>query len=149
MVSTRAAILFVGYMAVVTFGYFSGAPPFRVDENEVVNLQVRWDTGWYLGIALGEYSYNRDRPQDQQNIVFFPALPVSIRVAGRLLRAPEQCCLAGLLICRIRSGCGYGIGSSNTALTTLKIAMLAPMPRASVTSAAAVNPGVRSRARTP
>jgi hypothetical protein len=31
-----------------------------------------------------------------------------------------------------RSGCGYGSGFSSTPLTTLKIALLAPMPSASV-----------------
>ena len=44
---------------------------------------------------------------------------------------------------RSRSGSWYGSGSSITVRTTLKIAEVAPMPRASVTSAAAVKPGAR------
>jgi hypothetical protein len=100
LISTRVTILFVGYMAVVTFGYFNERPPFRVDENEVVNLQVRWDTGWYLGIALGEYAYSEELAAGgQQNIVFFPALPVSMRIGGRLLGGTTGAfLLAGTLI---------------------------------------------------
>ena len=49
----------------------------------------------------------------------------------------------------IRSGSWYGSGSSITVRTTLKIAEVAPMPRASVTSAAAVKPGARRSTRTP
>ena len=37
---------------------------------------------------------------------------------------------------------GYGNGRSSTALTTLKIAVLAPIPSASVTTTVAVNPTV-------
>ena len=48
-----------------------------------------------------------------------------------------------------RSGSRYGSGSSITVRTTLKIAEVAPMPRASVTSAAAVKPGARRSTRTP
>lgn len=94
-VASRAAVLFVGYMAVVTFGYYGGQPPFRLDENEAVNLQARWDTGWYLGIALGQYAYDPDLAHAQQNIVFFPALPVSMRIAGRLLGGTTGAFLLG------------------------------------------------------
>src|SRR5579871_5619924 len=48
---TRPAILFVGYMAVLVFGYPPGpAPPVQVAD-ELVNLQARWDANWYLGIV--------------------------------------------------------------------------------------------------
>ena len=46
-----------------------------------------------------------------------------------------------------RSGSGKGSGFSRTPLTTLKMAVLAPMPSASVTSVARVKAGVRSRRR--
>lgn len=98
-IASRAAILFVGYMAVVTIGYFNDEPPFRLDENEAVNLQARWDTGWYLGIALGQYAYDPELAGAQQNIVFFPALPVSMRIGGRLLGGTTGAfLLAGTLI---------------------------------------------------
>jgi len=44
---------------------------------------------------------------------------------------------------------GYGRGFSNTLLTTLKTAVLAPMPMASVSRATAVNVGLRRSARRP
>ncbi len=42
-----------------------------------------------------------------------------------------------------RSGSAYGSGDSSTARMTEKIAVVAPIPRASVRIAAAVNPGAR------
>ena len=47
------------------------------------------------------------------------------------------------------SGSGYGSGLSNTPLTTLKIAVFAPMPRASVKIASNVKPGCFRNIRTP
>jgi hypothetical protein len=48
-----------------------------------------------------------------------------------------------------RSGSGKGSGRSRTALTTLKMAVVAPMPSASVTAATAVKPGERRSRRAP
>src|SRR6516225_9577759 len=42
----------------------------------------------------------------------------------------------------IRSASGYPSGFSNTAFTTVKIAVFAPMPRARAATAAIVNPGL-------
>jgi hypothetical protein len=47
-----------------------------------------------------------------------------------------------------RSGSANGSGLSRTVLTTVKIAVLAPIPRASVINVANVNTGVRTRRRT-
>jgi hypothetical protein len=47
----------------------------------------------------------------------------------------------------MRSGSSSGSGCNKTALTTLKIALLAPMPRASVNTATNVKPGVFSSIR--
>jgi hypothetical protein len=47
-----------------------------------------------------------------------------------------------------RPACGNGNGRSSTALTTLKIAALAPMPRPSVSTATAVKPGALRNMRT-
>src|SRR5471030_2413133 len=51
VVGTRPAILFVGYLAVIMFGYVDGHPPYRVSSSEVINLPMRWDTGWYMSIV--------------------------------------------------------------------------------------------------
>lgn len=83
--ATRSAILLVGYLAVFMVGYREGGAPWRLFENEFLNLQNRWDTGWYLGIASDGYRYTPNRPLDQQNIVFFPALPLALGFASRLL----------------------------------------------------------------
>ena len=84
-VSTRAAIFFVAYLAVFMVGYREGGAPWKIDPNEFVNLQARWDAGWYLTIAIDGYSYDPGLPSDaQQNIVFFPAFPMAMRAAGRL-----------------------------------------------------------------
>ena len=46
-----------------------------------------------------------------------------------------------------RSGSGYGSGSSNSALTTLKIALLAPMPMASEPTITAERAALRRSVR--
>jgi hypothetical protein len=46
-----------------------------------------------------------------------------------------------------RSGCGYWSGCRTTPLTTLKIAVLAPMPSASVRIATMLNAGRLSNPR--
>ena len=88
--ATRPTILAVGYLAVFMVGYRQGGPPFRVFDNEFGNLQGRWDTGWYLGIAINGYRYDATRPDGQQNIVFFPAFPMATRVVARLLGASSS-----------------------------------------------------------
>ena len=92
---TRPAILFVGYLAVFMFGYREGGAPWKIAENEFVNLQARWDTGWYLGVAIEGYAGDPARPADQQNIVFFPAYPILTRAAGRLLGGASTAYLLG------------------------------------------------------
>ena len=62
-----------------------GTVAMRFSENEVINLQVRWDMGWYFGIAVDGYHVETTDPRAQQNIVFFPAFPMATRVVARLL----------------------------------------------------------------
>ncbi|MGE5243372.1 MAG: mannosyltransferase family protein [Betaproteobacteria bacterium] len=89
LIATRPTILAVGLLAVATFGYAGGEPPYRVSSNELANLPVRWDAGWYLGIATHGYRYTPNQPRRQQNIVFFPAYPTLVRGVGRLFgRSP-------------------------------------------------------------
>lgn len=82
---TRPVILLVGYLAVVMIGYKNGEPPLRLSPNEAANLQVRWDMAWYFGIATEGYKFSPANRTGQQNIVFFPAFPMSVRAVGRLL----------------------------------------------------------------
>ena len=81
---TRPAILFVGYFALAAFGYVHEQPPVRFSEDELINLQGRWDASWYMDVATQGYRYHANDPAAQQNIVFFPAFPIALRVVGRL-----------------------------------------------------------------
>ena len=94
-VGTRLPVLFVGYLAIFMIGFGPERAPWRIVDNEFGNLQARWDTGWYLGIAIEGYSYRPHRAEEQQNVVFFPALPVLMRGAGRLLGGSSTAFLMG------------------------------------------------------
>src|SRR6266498_2771363 len=85
IVGTRPIILFVGYLAVFMFGYAEGHAPLRHFTNELLNLPVRWDAGWYLQIVTDGYQYSPLDTNTQQNIVFFPAYPMLVRIVGRIL----------------------------------------------------------------
>ena len=82
--ATRLGVLVVGFVAIGTFGYRNNEVPFRVFENEFLNLPARYDAGWYLGIAVDGYHYD-PAVVGHQNIAFMPALPMLMRVGGRLI----------------------------------------------------------------
>lgn len=82
---SRVSVILVGYVAVLTFG-FAEPPPFRFFENAFANLPARWDTGWYVDIALNGYRW-RDDSDRQQNVAFFPAFPLVMGAGGALLGA--------------------------------------------------------------
>ncbi len=86
VLGTRPAILFVGYFALVAFGYIHDRPPVRFSENEIINLQARWDAPWYLTIATEGYRFQRNDSGSQQNIVFFPAFPTGVADGGATAR---------------------------------------------------------------
>ena len=65
LIASRLMVLAVGYLGVVLVGYPDKLqPPFRVSSNELVNLPVRWDAGWYLGIALERLRLRPERAAD-------------------------------------------------------------------------------------
>lgn len=85
MVSTRAGVFLIGFLAIALLGYRAGVPvPWRIYENEILNLPARWDTGWYLGVAIDGYSWSPSRTIQQQNIAFFPVYPMLIRYGSLL-----------------------------------------------------------------
>ena len=95
-IGTRPAILLVGYFAVVTMGYSNnGRPPLRFVDNEFLNLQGKWDTAWYMSVVTDGYRYRTNDVNQQQNIVFFPALPVAIRIVGRFFGGSSPAFLWG------------------------------------------------------
>jgi len=86
VVVTRLAILLVGYLAVVSVGFAPGTPPYRISNNEAINLPLRWDAGWYVGIAMEGYRWEADI-EEQQNIAFFPGFPLITGAVANLLGA--------------------------------------------------------------
>ena len=94
-VATRAAVLLVGYLAVVTIGIVPGTERFRVSGDGIESLLARWDAQWYLSIAQVGYQWNGNVEQEQ-NVVFFPAFPTAIRVFGPIVG--DRWLLAGLCL---------------------------------------------------
>jgi hypothetical protein len=87
--ATRLGVLVVGFLGVVMIGYPDPNLPFRVYENELLNLPARWDTGWYLAIANEGYRWSPAGDSSFQNITFFPAFPLALRYLSIVLgRAP-------------------------------------------------------------
>ena len=79
---SRAVVLLVGYIAVVTIG-FDPPRPWRALDNTVLDLFARWDAGWYAGIAINGYHADHHfNPAHQNSIAFFPGLP-ALMVAVR------------------------------------------------------------------
>ena len=76
---TRVGVLLVGFVAIVLLGYAPDTPPYRVHDNDFLNLPARWDTGWYMGIAERGYEWKPDQVSGMQNIAFFPAFPLAMR----------------------------------------------------------------------
>lgn len=84
-IGTRPATIAVGYLAVALFGYAANARPFHEFNNELLDLPLRWDAGWYLQIAASGYQFLRQAGPDlQQNVVFFPAYPIAVRATALL-----------------------------------------------------------------
>jgi hypothetical protein len=78
---SRAAIILVGFFAVLTFGLSTPEVGFTLADDPLLNLPARFDAGWYGTIAQDGYSFS-GRFDRQQNIAFFPAFPMLMRGAG-------------------------------------------------------------------
>ena len=88
-IGTRAGVFLAGFLALALFGYRADVNvPWRVYDNELLNLPARWDTGWYMGVAMEGYTWSPSRATLQQNIAFFPVYPMLMRY-GSLLFARE------------------------------------------------------------
>ena len=78
---SRAAVLMVALFAVLTFGLSQPDVGFTLADDPLLNLPARFDAGWYGSIAQDGYRFD-GRYDRQQNIAFFPAFPLLMRVAG-------------------------------------------------------------------
>jgi len=81
---TRLAVIVAGLLAVLIIGYPEGMHPPRFSDNELLNLPLRWDAGWYTNIAAGWYDWHPESKREQ-DIAFFPALPILMRGVGTVL----------------------------------------------------------------
>jgi len=94
--TTRIAVLLVGYLAVRTIGFAPGAlAPSGASLDGLGQLMLRWDAGWYYQIADVGYRFDPAEPS-QQNIAFFPAYPLLMRYVGYLLG--HRLLVAGLIV---------------------------------------------------
>ena len=84
---SRFGVLAVGFLAVLLIGFPPEATTrWRIYSNDLLDLPARWDTGWYLGIAMEGYRFDPNARADyQQNIAFFPAFPMSMRYLSVVL----------------------------------------------------------------
>jgi hypothetical protein len=94
--STRVGVLVVGFFGIALIGYAPNAPPWRIYGNDFLDLPARWDTGWYLGVAIDGYSFEQTPEVRQQNIAFFPLYPMLLRYLSPFLG--HQYLWVGLLI---------------------------------------------------
>ena len=84
--ATRGGVLAVGFLAILLIGIPQDATArWRLYRNEFLNLPARWDAGWYLSIANEGYTWDRSLAESQQNIAFFPALPLIVRYLSEVL----------------------------------------------------------------
>lgn len=85
-IASRLMVLFVGLASVMIIGFAPNTPPIRISNNELINLPLRWDAGWYMQLALEGYDYHADwTAQRPQNIAFFPAYPIIVRIGAAWL----------------------------------------------------------------
>jgi hypothetical protein len=94
--SSRLGVLVIGFLGLALIGYAPNTPPWRVYPNDLLNLPARWDTGWYLGVAVDGYEWQPARSQQQQNIAFFPMFPMLMRYGS--LFAARQTMWVGVAI---------------------------------------------------
>lgn len=80
---TRPLVLLVGLAAAVTFGVLPSSDQPPNPRHVLRELPARFDANWYAGIALDGYHWQGSFDR-QQNIAFFPALPMLMRGAGAI-----------------------------------------------------------------
>jgi hypothetical protein len=85
VLATRLGVFAVGFLALSLIGYAPGAPPWRIYPNDFLNLPARWDTGWYLSVAVNGYEWRPAEAANQQNIAFFPLFPMLMRYGSLFL----------------------------------------------------------------
>ena len=98
--ASRVGVLAVGYLAVVTIGFAPAPTGLELSADPLLNLPARFDAGWYGGIALDGYSFE-GRFDKQQNVAFFPAMPVLMRTVGVLAGSSQPTVPRPLRLARV------------------------------------------------
>jgi hypothetical protein len=86
--ATRPMVLIVAFFAVTTLG-LGPKPGFRLSDDVLTNLPARFDAGWYGGIAMNGYEWEGTFAR-QQDVAFFPAMPLLMRVVGNTLGGRDR-----------------------------------------------------------
>lgn len=83
VVMTRIPPVLIGLLAVASIGLAGGYQSLGY-ESAWLNLPSRWDAEWYSNIAAFGYNWDGNYTR-QQNVVFFPAFPMTARIVARVL----------------------------------------------------------------
>jgi hypothetical protein len=143
LLATRGGVLAVGFLAVILVGFPpEAASRWTIYSNDFLDLPARWDTGWYLGIATDGYEWDSAAaPAGQQNIAFFPAFPMLMRVLSLVLGRQPLWTGVGISVVAFFVALGYllrlarhELGDEDAAVTT--VTLLAAYPFAVFFSAA-------------
>lgn len=108
---SRLLLLFAAWFS----GYFVANPQYgdpvsvardwQFSPIKALDVWGRWDTGWYLDIALNGYSLRGPIETTQSNVAFFPLYPLSIRAVLMLLpaslRTSEMALLIGVILSNV------------------------------------------------
>lgn len=78
-VASRAYVLAVGLCATLLIGFPEELPVgVHASSSSWLDLPMRWDTEWYVGVAKSGYQWNGS-PGVLEKIAFFPAYPLALR----------------------------------------------------------------------
>ena len=103
-----------------------GLPDASFTGDDFLDGWVRYDGGWYLGIAAQGYDYT---PGRQSSVAFFPGYPLSIRAVGDVVGDPMvggvlvtiACGLAAVILFWRWCGDRMALGAATTALALLTL----------------------------
>src|SRR5918993_5391199 len=74
-------------------------------QSRLLDVWARWDTGWYLTIALAGYTEGQLEAGAQSRFAFFPLYPLVVRLFTLLLperlRTTERLLIVGLLLSQV------------------------------------------------
>jgi Gpi18-like mannosyltransferase len=108
---SRLLLLFAGWFS----SYFAANPNYgdaasvtrgwQFSPIKLLDMWGRWDSGWYLDIAVNGYSLRGPLETTQSNVAFFPLYPLLIRAVLVLLPEPwrteETALLIGVILSNV------------------------------------------------